>query len=59
MHWGVLNLTALGSVGLLYASGGAVAVGSLRAMAFRTAVWLVLFGALAWMHWTAADPSTR
>lgn len=44
----VLNLLVLGGIGYLYASGGAVAIDSLRAMTFRTVVWLVLVVGLVW-----------
>lgn len=44
-----LNLIALGAVSYLSAAGGAVAIDSVRAMVFRTAVWLVLFLGLRWM----------
>lgn len=44
----VLNLAVLVIVGYLYATGGAVAVASVRAMTFRTAVWLVLCLGMAW-----------
>ncbi len=45
-----LNLLVLGASGYLYlhATGGSVAVESVQAMTLRTAVWLVLFLALAW-----------
>lgn len=39
----LLNLAVLVGIALLYADGGAVATASLRAMAFRTVVWVVLF----------------
>lgn len=39
----VLNLAALGTIVVLYSSGGGVAVDSLRAMTFRSAVWLALW----------------
>jgi hypothetical protein len=45
----VLNLIVLGGIGYLYARGHAVAPDSLRAMAFRTGVWLGLFLGLAWL----------
>lgn len=45
----VLNLCVLGTIGYLYATGGGVAIDSVRAMILRTAVWLVLFIGLAWM----------
>ncbi len=44
-----LNLAVLGAIGYLYTAGSVVAVESLRAMAFRTGVWLLLFLGLAWM----------
>ena len=54
----MLNLVVLGSLILLYQSGGAVAIDSLRAMAFRTVVWLGLLAGLVWMGRRAArmDP---
>lgn len=42
-----LNLIVLVGILVVYRSGGAVAVDSLRAMTFRTVVWLVLF-LVAW-----------
>lgn len=39
----LLNLLVLGAIGIVYLSGGAVAVESLRAMTLRTGVWLLLF----------------
>ena len=45
----VLNLLALSAIAFLYAAGSGVAIDSLRAMTFRTAVWFVLFLGLAWM----------
>lgn len=39
----LLNLLVLAAIGMLYSQGGAVAPDSLRAMSFRTVVWLVLF----------------
>lgn len=45
----ILNFLVLGAIGYLYATGGAVAIDSLRAMILRTVVWLVLFLGLAWM----------
>lgn len=44
----LLNLLVLLTILVVYASGGAVAVDSLRAMTLRTVVWLVLFIALSW-----------
>lgn len=56
LHWGkyaafailILNLAVLGGIVVLYVNGGAVAVDSVKAMAFRTIVWLGLFLVLAW-----------
>lgn len=45
-----LNVLVLGVIASVYAMGGAVAVDSLRAMAFRSVVWIALFAALAWMR---------
>ena len=45
----VLNLLVLGVIGYLYSAGSAVAIDSIRAMTFRTGVWLVLFLGLAWL----------
>ncbi len=42
------NLVVLLGVVFLYANGGAVAIDSVRAMAFRTSVWLALLVVLAW-----------
>ena len=44
----LLNLFVLGGIGLLYATGSAIAIESLHAMTLRTVVWLVLFLGLAW-----------
>lgn len=44
-----LNLLVLGAVAYLHATGGGVAVESLRAMVLRTGVWLVLCLGLAWI----------
>ncbi|MBA4070764.1 MAG: hypothetical protein C0497_02865 [Gemmatimonas sp.] len=44
-----LNLAMLGLVGHLFWTSDAVAVDSVRAMAFRSAVWLVIFGVLVWI----------
>ena len=62
VHWGrraaeaivVLNLVVLGSLILLYKSGGAVAIDSLGAMAFRTVGWLGLLAGLVWRSRRAA-----
>jgi hypothetical protein len=44
-----LNLLVLLGIIALYRSGDAVAVDSVRAMTFRTVVWLALFASLAWV----------
>ena len=44
-----LNLLVLAMIGYLFASGSAVAINSIRAMTFRTVVWLVLFLGLMWI----------
>lgn len=43
-----LNALVLGAIGYLYATGQAVAVESVRAMAFRTVVWGVLLAGFIW-----------
>lgn len=45
----LLNLLVLVGIVVLYRSGGAVAVDSLRAMTLRTVVWLALFIAASWL----------
>ena len=45
----LLNLLVLAAIWLLYNSGGAVAIDSLRAMTLRTTVWLLLFMGLFWL----------
>jgi hypothetical protein len=45
----LLNLLALVGILVIYRSGGGVAVDSLRAMTFRTVVWLVLFLGASWL----------
>ena len=45
----MLNLVVLATISMLYSSGGAVAIDSLRAMTFRTIIWLVLFIGLWWL----------
>jgi hypothetical protein len=54
----VLNLLVLGIIGYLYAAGSAVAIDSIRAMTFRTGVWLVLFLGLAWMDRARLAPGS-
>lgn len=44
----LLNLLVLVGILVVYRSGGAVAVDSLRAMTLRTVVWLALFMAVSW-----------
>ena len=44
----IFNLAVLLGVVFLYANGGSVAIDSVRAMAFRTSVWLALLVVLAW-----------
>ncbi len=45
----LLNLLVLVGILVVYRSGGAVAVDSLRAMTLRTVVWLALFMAVSWL----------
>lgn len=45
----LLNLLVLVGILVVYRSGGAVAVDSLRAMTFRTVVWLALFVVVSWL----------
>jgi hypothetical protein len=45
----LLNLAVLVAIFVIYRSGGAVAVDSLRAMTLRTVVWLALFIAASWL----------
>jgi integral membrane sensor domain MASE1 len=51
----MLNVVVLIMIVLVYSTGGAVAVDSLQAMSFRTAVWMALFLATAWMVRPHAD----
>lgn len=44
-----LNLAMLGLVVYLFRTSDVVAVDSVRAMIFRSAVWLVIFGVLVWI----------
>lgn len=44
-----LNVAVFGLISYLYRTGGGVAIDSVRAMAFRSAVWLVIFGVLVWI----------
>ena len=43
------SVYVLAGIVWLQASGGAVAVESVRAMAFRTGVWVLLFGSVVWL----------
>lgn len=45
----VLNVIVLAGVVAIFARGGAVAPDSLRAMSFRTVVWLALYAAATWL----------
>ena len=45
----VLNVLVSGTIGYLYMTGSSVAIESLRAMTFRTVVWLLLLLGLAWV----------
>lgn len=51
----MLNVVVLITIVLIYSTGGAVAVDSLQAMSFRTAVWMALFLATAWTVRAHAD----
>lgn len=55
----VLNLLVFGVIGSLYATGSAVAIDSIRAMTFRTGVWLALFLGLSWLDRGSYRPRTR
>lgn len=44
-----LNLLVFGTIGYLYTAGSAIAADSIRAMTFRTSVWLLLFLGLSWL----------
>lgn len=44
-----LNLAMLGLVVYLFRTSDVVAVDSVRAMIFRSAVWLLIFGVLVWI----------
>jgi hypothetical protein len=45
----VLNLLVLVGIVVMYRSGGAVAIDSLRAMILRTVIWLGIFLAALWL----------
>ncbi len=55
----VLNLLVLGAIGYLYTVGSAVAGESLRAMTFRTVVWLQLFLGFALMSHRNYRPDSK
>jgi len=46
----ILNLAVLAAIYFLYTEGTSIAVDSLRAMSFRTVVWLALFAGLVWLN---------
>jgi len=52
----VLNFLVLGTIGYLYMAGSSVAIESLRAMTFRTVVWLLLFLGFAWVDLSNSFP---
>lgn len=54
----VLNLAVLIAIALLYSAGGPIASTSLKAMAFRTIVWVVLSLVLLWAS-RQASPGSR
>ena len=45
----VLNLIVLAIIFFLYSEGSSIAIDSLRAMSFRTVVWLALFSGFWWL----------
>ena len=47
----MLNLLVLSVVYYLYTAEGPIALESLRAMIFRTTVWLVLFNGFGWLSY--------
>lgn len=54
-----LNLLVLGGVSYRYRTGSDVAIDSVRAMIFRTVVWLALASVLAWASREAAGSGDR
>jgi hypothetical protein len=52
----LINLAVLTAILLFHARGGEVAPESLRAMAFRTVVWLGLFGVVVWRPPPSSPP---
>lgn len=55
----LLNLLVLAAIWILYTSGGAVAIDSVRAMTLRTAVWGVLFVGFWWLKCRSPDAESR
>jgi len=55
----LLNLLVLIAISYGYAAGSAIAVESVRAMTFRTLVWLLVFLGLAWVGWRSAPGAQR
>lgn len=51
-----LNLAVLVAIVVLHRTGAAVAADSVRAMTFRTVVWIVLFLLTSWLHASRDDP---
>ncbi|WP_372637609.1 hypothetical protein [Fodinibius sp.] len=45
----LLSLAAFVFIVILYQTGGNIAVESIKAMSFRTAIWLILWGGLRWI----------
>lgn len=52
-----VNLLVLAAIGYLFFTSGGVALESLKAMTFRTAVWLLFLLALAWAGRTVIKPT--
>lgn len=46
----IINFTALLTILIIYYLGGSVAIESLKAMSFRTIVWLVVWIVLMWIR---------
>ena len=55
----LLNLLVLTAIWLVYTSGGAVAIDSVRAMTLRTAVWGVLFVGFWWLNRRSSGPDSQ
>ncbi len=54
----VLNLLVLAGIGFAYVNGYAVAIESIRAMTFRTGVWLGLYLGFAWLSRGTSAPGS-